>query len=186
MRHLLYRCLGTVIAAWSFASASTLPAAEVAQTIPDSPNRALDNPLASFSLDRLQATRDRPLFAPSRRPPPLPVARQVVEPVVILPPPNMVLFGIVADHTGARAVLRSGGSGKVIPARIGDEIEGWKVTQIEPRRLVLTDHDRSVSFALFAGRDANGPATSGPTIMPAHVAAETPVQEMTDRRRRRE
>jgi hypothetical protein len=46
-------------------------------------------------------------------------------------------------------VVRSGSSDKVIRARLGEEIEGWQVAQIESRRLVLSHDDRSVSFALF-------------------------------------
>lgn len=34
--------------------------------------------------------------------------------------------------------------------RIGDDVGGWKVDRIEPRRLVLTLGERTVDFSLFS------------------------------------
>ena len=103
---------------------------------------ASENPLAAQPLDLFSNTRDRPLFSPTRRPPPLPPPP--------VPPPNVVLLGVVTDVNGARAVVGSGGPDKIIRARLGEEIEGWQVTQIEPRRVVLSHDARSVTFALFS------------------------------------
>jgi hypothetical protein len=60
-------------------------------------------------------------------------------------------LAIVSDGDVAQAVIRTVESAKAISARLGDKIAGWTVTQIEPRRVVLSIEDRSVSFALFAG-----------------------------------
>jgi hypothetical protein len=118
----------------------------------DQPVGTLANPLQAQSLDRLSATRDRPLFSPSRRPvppPPAPVER-VPEAAAPAPPPNVTVFGIVIDGEGARAIVRSGMGKKVDRVQIGDDIGGWKVSQIEGRRLVLSLDDRLATFTLFS------------------------------------
>jgi hypothetical protein len=144
---------------------------------------ALANPLASRTLEILSATRERPLFAPSRRAPPPPPSAPVVRPVEVaeVPPPSVVLLGIVTEGSEARAMVRTDGSDKVVRARLGDQIGGWKVTQIEPRRLVLSNDDRSVSFALFARmgpKNSAGRALAGtPSELQVNVA-----QERIDRR----
>jgi general secretion pathway protein N len=149
------------------------------------PSAALANPLASLPLESLSATRDRPLFSPSRRPPPPPPppAAPVVRAVEAtpVPPPSVVLLGIVTEANEARAMVRSDPSGKVVPARLGDEIGGWKVTQIEPRRLVLSIDDRSVSFSLFARTGAKAVGSRAPPGTPADQVQNV-AQERIDRR----
>lgn len=128
------------------------------------------NPVAAQSLEQLSAIVDRPLFSPSRRPPapppePAPVA-QAPEPPPPPPPPNLVLFGVVMDGESARAVVRAGADKRMIRAQIGDEIDGWKVSQIEGRKVVLSLDGRFATFTLFSddrGRSdsAGGAATVG-------------------------
>jgi hypothetical protein len=119
---------------------------------------ALLSPLAAQPLDRLSATRERPLFSPTRRPPPPP------PPVVVAPepppppppPPDVALFGIVMDGDEAHAVVRAGPAAKIMNVRVGDDIGGWKVAQIEGRQLVLSLDDRIATFMMFTGNSANG------------------------------
>jgi hypothetical protein len=119
---------------------------------------ALPSPLAAQPLDRLSATRERPLFSPTRRPPPPP------PPVVVAPepppppppPPDVALFGIVMDGDEAHAVVRAGPAAKIMNVRVGDDIGGWKVAQIEGRQLVLSLDDRIATFMMFTGNSANG------------------------------
>jgi general secretion pathway protein N len=110
----------------------------------------LANPLEAQTLDRLSATRERPLFSSTRRPaPPPPPPPPEMAPVATVPqPPNVQLFGIVVDDEGARAIVRSG-SQTVDRVQIGDDIGGWRVSQIEGRRLVLSLDGRSATFTLF-------------------------------------
>jgi hypothetical protein len=137
---------------WS-AAALAADAAALAPNLRD----GLPNPLAAQSMEGLSATVDRPLFSPSRRapaPPPLPAARAPELPAPPLPPPNVVLVGIVMDGDSAHAVIRAGAEKKIMRARIGDDIGGWKVSQIEGRRLVLSLDDRLATFTLFNSRDS--------------------------------
>jgi hypothetical protein len=116
-------------------------------------------------------TLDRPLFSPSRRRPPAPsppVVQAPAPPAPPAPPPDLVLFGVVMDGEGARAVVRAGADKRLLRAQIGDEIDGWKVAQIEGRKVVLASQDgRFATYRLFnnerGGADANGGvALSGP------------------------
>ena len=140
------------------------------------------NPLAAQPLDLLSNTRDRPLFSPSRRPPPPPPAPVVerIEPPPPVPPPNVVLLGVVTDENGPRVVVRSGSPDKIIRARLGEEIEGWQVAQIESRRLVLSHDVRSVSFALF-DRQKEAPVRDAAPVA-AEVELRNMAQERFDRR----
>jgi len=115
----------------------------------DSSNVTLSNPLVAQFLERLSATLDRPLFSPSRRPTPAPVAQAPELPVPPAPPPDLVLSGIVMDGKSARAVVRVGAEKKILRAEIGDNIDGWTVSRIEGRKLVLSLDGRFVTFTLF-------------------------------------
>jgi general secretion pathway protein N len=159
------------------------------------------NPLEAQPLDRLSATRERPLFSPTRRPTPLPPPPSPeAAPVAVVPqPPNVQLFGIVVDDEGARAIVRSGAE-KVDRVQIGDDIGGWKVSQIEGRRLVLSLDGRFATFTLFSNdsgqqtpRDAEQAATqAGPVTnqSPSAPHADAPPasenQANAPRRRRRQ
>lgn len=144
------------------------------------------NPLWAVSLDLLPATRDRPLFSPSRRPLPPPESHRVETAAAVpapSPPPSVVLLGIVADPKGAWALVRAGGSDKIVHARLGDAIAGWKVSEIESRRLVLSSEDRSVSFALFAGIGARNSADSAPVARTLDARGQSFAQEQRIDRR---
>jgi hypothetical protein len=129
------------------------------------------NPLAAPSLDRLSATRERPLFTPSRRaaPPPSPVASTApVESVA--GPPRITLVGVIIGVEGPRAVVNNTALNKIVRVRIGDEIDGWKVREIDERLLVLWRDGRSTSFKLFNGEHAKPPA--GQTLNAANKPSE--------------
>ena len=128
----------------------------------------LANPVAAQPLDQLSAILDRSLFSPSRRRPPAappPVAQAPAAPALPSPPPNVVLFGVVMDGESARAIVRVGADKRLLRAQMGDEIDGWKVAQIEGRKVVLASQDgRFATYRLFnderGGADANGGAAS--------------------------
>jgi hypothetical protein len=118
------------------------------------------SPLAAYSVDRLSATSERPLFSPGRRPPALPPA-PIIAAAPPPPPPNLILFGTIMDADDARAVVGVGTADKTRRVRIGDDIGGWKVTQIEERQLVLSLDDRSATFTLFSSQH-HGPGEGQP------------------------
>ena len=99
---------------------------------------ALKNPLAVHSFSELNATRDRPLFSPTRRPPPPPA-----------PPPAVLFSGVIMDTKGALAIIRADASARPMFVHVGDVVSGWKVGQIERRKLTLSLDGRSATFTLF-------------------------------------
>jgi general secretion pathway protein N len=123
------------------------------------------NPVELQPLQELTATHERPLFSPARRPPPKVVAPLVVQHEAAPPPPpappNVVVLGIVSEDGESRAAIRSTDklpndkrpADKVMRVRAGDDVGGWTVARIEPRRLVLTQGERSVDFVLFGAAD---------------------------------
>jgi len=142
---------------------------------------ALPSPLAAQSLDRLSATRARPLFSPTRRPP-APPPPVVVAPEPPPPPPDVALFGIVMDGDGAQAVVRAGPADKIVRVRVGDDIGGWKVAQIDGRRLILSLDDRIATFLMFAGNSANGAPRTGPEAPAANTQSPGQTQPQNQMR----
>jgi hypothetical protein len=140
--------------------------AAVPASAQDQPAAAVANPMAAQPLDKLSTTLDRPLFSPTRHPPappPPPVAQAPPPPPPPPPPPNLVLFGVVIDGEGARAVVRNGADRKLLRAQIGDDIEGWKVSQIDGRKVVLSSLDgRFATFMLFSDDRAKSEAAAPP------------------------
>jgi hypothetical protein len=131
----------------------------------DQPAAAPVNPVAAQALDKLSTTLDHPLFSPTRRPPappPPPVAQAPPPPPPPAPPPNLVLFGVVMDGESARAVVRTGADRKLLRAQIGDDIEGWKVSQIDGRKVVLSLDGRFATFTLFSDDRAKSEAADAP------------------------
>jgi hypothetical protein len=143
------RLIGVLLAAALF-----MPAARANETVPEQavPHR-IENPAEAMSLDQLGATRERPLFAPDRRRPlPAPaVSYAAPPPPPPAPPPQVSVAGIIVDANGPRAVIRAEASGKTMPVRLGDEIAGWRVTEIDGQRVVISLDDRSVAVKLFGG-----------------------------------
>ncbi|MHB8885522.1 MAG: hypothetical protein ACYC5H_10685 [Methylovirgula sp.] len=112
------------------------------------PSHALENPLAAISLQQLGATQERPLFAPARRRPSTPMVISHAPPPPP-EPPKLSLSGVVFDEKGPIAIVRSDSNGKPIHVRLGDAVQGWRVTQIQRQRLVISLDDRSATIKMF-------------------------------------
>lgn len=138
----------------ALALALSLPAA--AQATKEPPARP-SHPLAALSIESLAATRERPLFSPTRRPPAPPRAPVVAAAPPPPPPPPpeppaVTFFGVVAEGDGARALVRAGPENESLRVRVGDRIGDWAVSDIDRRRLVLSFGDRLETFTLFSRR----------------------------------
>jgi hypothetical protein len=110
---------------------------------------ALKNPLAVHAFSELSATRDRPLFSPTRRPPPPPPVAEAESAPPPAPPPAVLFSGVIMDAKGAVAIIRPDANGRAMYVHAGDVVAGWKVGQIERRKLTLSLDGRSASFTLF-------------------------------------
>jgi general secretion pathway protein N len=193
-------CFGSALMAVVMLSCMVSSATRALAQAPAPATGNLANPLEAQPLDRLSATRERPLFSPTRRPTPPPPLPSEAAPIAVVPqPPNVQLFGIVMDDEGARAIVRAG-TEKVDRVQIGDDIGGWKVSQIEGRRLILSLDGRFATFTLFS--NDNGQQTPRDTEQAAnpagHVTDQSPstpqgdapsaseTQQDVPRRRRRQ
>ena len=173
--------LPATIFVFLLASAAELGAIAIGQA-QDRPAAAPSNPVAAQSLDQLSTILDRPLFSPSRRPPapppaPPPIVQAAEPPAPPPPPPNLVLFGVVMDGEGARAVVRSGADKKLVRAQIGDEIDGWKVSQIEGRKVVLSLDGRFATFTLFSDDRGKSESAAGPAGEPKSLQRQIQAQQ---------
>jgi general secretion pathway protein N len=145
-------------------------AADKPPEVPADQSPALASPLAGEPLDHLSATRERPLFSPTRRPPPPPppVVRNAEPPPPPPPPPNVALLGVVVDGDEVHAIVRTAPAAGMIRVRIGDDVGGWKVAQIEGRSLVLVLDGRAATFTMFAGNGVTGVPHGGTEEPPAN------------------
>jgi len=110
------------------------------------------NPLWGISRESLSATRERPIFLPSRRPPV--VAAAPVEPPKSVPPPpeaarpGLRLLGIVAGTTEGFAIFISDTTRNVIRLKTGEGHEGWILRSVKAREAVLENNRRSAVIEL--------------------------------------
>jgi hypothetical protein len=120
---------------------------------------ASDNPLAVLSLDRLSATREHPLFSPSRRAPQL-VTASARPPPAPPPaqPPNIELHGTIINAEDAFAIIFSSAENRTTRVRVGDEIAGWKVSAIDERKMVLSLKERTSEYTIFDNKNASASA----------------------------
>ena len=137
------------------ASAADWPA--VAATPAPAPAAPPGNPLWGIPLRALSATRERPLFSPSRRPPapviavaPAPAARPA--PIAAGPaapePPPLALVGTVVGAQKRIAILFNLTTRQVTHVREGEEESGWRVRLVSPRSAIVEKDTMSVTLDL--------------------------------------
>lgn len=125
------------------------------------------NPLWAITLDSLHATRDRPLFSASRRPPAAPVA-EAEPPVEEAPPPapeapeqpQMTLVGVVHGDKQNIGVFVDQTGQSVLRLRVGQEERGWVVHSVDVRAATLQKDSRMVKLALPARNEEAGTSTA--------------------------
>lgn len=119
---------------------------------PSSPAQNL-NTLSTLNPAALDAFRGRPLFAPSRRPPPPPqVFVAPTAPMTVAPsPPDLRLIGVIAGVDKAVAILRRPTGGSSLSLKLGEAVETWRVYAIGPDRVTLRDGTREATYRLFTG-----------------------------------
>lgn len=152
---------------------------DVAPTAPraERPADPSGNPLWAIPLSALTATRERPLFLPSRRAPAPAVAGT---PVVVAPPPPtsaepeqppLTLIGAVAGDTEGFAVFLEQATGSVIRLKTGQDHSGWVLSSVKGREVTLEKNRRSITLALPAPGSV---ASSEPAALPRPPNAPQP------------
>jgi hypothetical protein len=78
--------------------------------------------------------------------------------------PQVELFGTLLDADNAIAVIMDPSTHGTQRVRIGDDVGGWKVEQIEERNIVISLGDRTAVFTIFADSGPNSSRGDGANV----------------------
>jgi general secretion pathway protein N len=101
------------------------------------------NPLWAIPLTSLFATRERPLFTPSRRPPPaLVIGVEPARPMLVPPPavsetPGLALIGLISGGRDGIAIFVDQATREVVRLRTNEGHSGWILRSIQGREATL-------------------------------------------------
>jgi hypothetical protein len=111
------------------------------------------NPLWAIPLSQLAITRDRPIFSPSRRPPPA-VAPAAIPKVAAVPKPReperpqLTLVGTVASDEEGFGIFLDQSTKVVFRLKVGQDHQGWKLRSVQGREATLEKDQQVVPLAL--------------------------------------
>jgi general secretion pathway protein N len=131
------------------------------------------NPLWAIPLKNLRATHERPIFVPTRRPPP-----PVVPPPAYVPPPapppqakpaeperpQLVLVGTVVNSSEAFGIFLDRATNSIVRLKTGESHDGWILRSVQGRQAML-EKDRHTAMLALPARDAENPE-GPPTVIP--------------------
>jgi len=146
---------------FSAASGWAEPAAAVVQVTPPAApaapagERALSaNPLWAMPLAQFPATRERPIFSPSRRPQAPAVAPVLAPKVAALPKPKeperpqLSLVGTIVGDDEGFGIFLDQSTKAVVRLKVGENFQGWKLRSVQGRETALEKDERVVTLAL--------------------------------------
>jgi len=119
-------------------------------------NTPFGNPLWTVPLRSLSATRERPIFSPSRRPPPAavvaaPYASPVVRPPTRPPEPDhplLTLLGTVAGTTEGFGIFIDDTTRSVVRLKTGEGHAGWILRSVRGREVTFDKDKRTATLSL--------------------------------------
>ena len=112
------------------------------------------NPLWGIPVNALRATRERPIFSPSRRPPvaapPAAPPPQIVKNAVPPQPdePALNLIGVVVGNGEGYAVFLDNTSHAIVRLKTGEGEGGWVLRSVANREAVLERNHRTAIMRL--------------------------------------
>ena len=122
---------------------------------PPPPERTLSaNPLWAMPLKQFSATRERPIFLPSRRPPAPPVTTAVVPKAIVMPKPKeperpqVSLVGTISSEDEKFGIFIDQSSKAVVRLKLGEEFQGWKLQSIQGREAALEKDQQVVTLMM--------------------------------------
>ena len=130
------------------------------------------NAVLAIPFSKLSMTRDRPIFSPSRRPPPPLVAAPVVaRPVERAKPPEpenppLMLVGTVVGEDTGIAVLVEQATENVVKLRVNDSHQGWTLRSVQGREVTFQKESKSSVLALAPPGGSGEPANSQAYLEP--------------------
>jgi hypothetical protein len=126
------------------------------------PERVLSaNPLWAIPLAQLSATRERPIFSPSRRPPPAAIA---AEPTIVKAPtvrkkepetPQLALVGTIASGEEGFGIFLDQSTKGALRLRVGEDYQGWKLRAIRGREVTMEKDQQAAVLTLPQPGDAH-------------------------------
>jgi general secretion pathway protein N len=132
------------------------------------------NPLWAIPLSALTATRERPLFSPTRRAPAPVVANAPVVPQPAPPPapavvehPDLILVGTVTGETQGLAVFIEPATHKTVRLLTGQDHKGWILQSVEAKSVKLHKGNRTETLALPPPSASVGPTPVISALPPA-------------------
>jgi general secretion pathway protein N len=131
------------------------------------------NPLSAISLSALSATRERPIFSPSRRPPAVAApADYVPEPPPEVRPaeperPTLSLIGTVKGSEQGIGIFLNQTNNEVIRLHLGEASSGWTLRSIDRRKIVLEKDNQQVSLEIPAPGAVTATDATSPAAPPA-------------------
>jgi hypothetical protein len=127
----------------------------VAPPTAPAPERTLSaNPLWAIPLTQLSTTRERPIFSPSRRPPPAAVAAEsaiVKAPVVRKREPEvpqLALVGTIASDKEGFGIFLDQSTKGALRLKLGEDYQGWKLRAIRGREVTMEKDQRAAVLTL--------------------------------------
>lgn len=130
------------------------------------------NAVLAIPFSKLSMTCDRPIFSPSRRPPPPLVAAPVVaRPVERAKPPEpenppLMLVGTVVGEDTGIAVLVEQATENVVKLRVNDSHQGWTLRSVQGREVTFQKESKSSVLALAPPGGSGEPANSQAYLEP--------------------
>lgn len=112
------------------------------------------NPLWAIPLKELAATRERPIFSPSRRAPApaAATAPYVPSPQPVKPAeperPQLSLVGTIAGDKEGFGIFLDRSASTVFRLKTGEQYKGWFLREVRSRETVLEKGDKTATLAL--------------------------------------
>jgi general secretion pathway protein N len=115
------------------------------------------NPLWGIPISSLSATRERPIFSPSRRPPapptpPVPVAETPPPPPPPAKPeqPPFTLVGTAIGKPQNVALILDQTTKNLVRLHVGEAVSGWYLRSVDLRTMTLEKNSQTVTLSLPA------------------------------------
>ena len=117
-------------------------------------------------LEQFAVIDERTAFSPLRRA--VRTAKEKEALAQVRPPPSFVLVGVILSGTQRIAITRAPGASDSVNVTIGQTIEGWEVSRIEPDHIELHAGDDTVQLPLYP------PSAQAPMPSPNALAGQQP------------
>jgi hypothetical protein len=135
------------------------------------------NPLWSIPISSLSATRERPIFSASRRPPapptpPVPVAEAPPPPPPTAEPeqPPFTLLGTAISKPQSVALILDQMTRNLVRLHVGEAVSGWYLRSVDLRTMTLEKNSQTVTLSLPAPTSA--PASPSALAAAARISRE--------------